>query len=168
MLICFDFLRLDCDCTNLKLIDFPVQTVTYTPSKKPNIVLSPDSGCCSAYPFPSLPGMHSSHWGGWMMFPVGRGDFSIAIREYHLGALMNSLDLAIVFLKNIQTPVWKISYSSNALVGSPGTYRKALLIPVSTTEPVRKAVEMEDLPGQNDPQQPPQEITVYSHGHGYI
>lgn len=81
---------------------------------------------------------------------------------------MNSLDLAIVFLKNIQTPVWKTSYSSNALVSSPSTYRETLLIPVSLTKPARKAVEMEDLPGQNDPQQPPQEITDYSHGYGYI
>lgn len=58
MLTCFDFLSLACACTNLKLIDFPVQKFTYMP----NIVPNPDSSYCSAYPPSSLPGMHSSQW----------------------------------------------------------------------------------------------------------
>lgn len=31
MLSCFDILSVDCACTNLKLIDFPVQRFTYAP-----------------------------------------------------------------------------------------------------------------------------------------
>lgn len=37
MLTCFDFLSLDCACTNLKLIDFPVQRPTYTPQISPTL-----------------------------------------------------------------------------------------------------------------------------------
>lgn len=139
MLIYFDFLHLDFDCTNLNLIDFPVQSFTCTQPAKPNTVLKVDSGCCSVYLFPSLPGMYSSHWGRWVMFPIGRRDFSIAIREYHLGSLTKSLFFNIVFLNTIQTPAWKKSYSPNALVSVSNTYSKTLLIPVSPTESVRKA-----------------------------
>lgn len=102
------------------------------------------------------------------MFSVGRRAFSVAITEYHLGTLTNSFDLNIIFLNVIQTPIWKMLYPSNALFGLPSTYRKPSLIPVSPTKSVRKDVEVEVLPRQSDLKQPPQEITDYSHGYGFI
>lgn len=70
------------------------------------------------------------------------------ITEYHLDTLTNSLDLNIIVLNVIQTPIWKMSYPSNAMVSLPGTYRKPSLTPMSPTESATKDVEAEVLPEQ--------------------
>lgn len=120
----------------------------------------------SAFPFSSLPGMHSSHWGRWSMFPPGRRDFSVVITEYHLDTLTKSLDLNIIVLNVIQIPIWKMSCPSNAMVSLPGSYRKSSLIPINLTEFTKRCGDRLFL--NSDLKQPPLEITDCSYGHGII
>lgn len=80
------------------------------------------------------------------MFPAGRRDFSVVITECHLDTRTNCLDLNIIVLNVIQTPIWKMSYPSNTMVSLPGSSRKPSLIPVSPNESAKRCGEV--LPEQ--------------------